>query len=314
MKCYRKNQPILDQVWDRLQRRLRGYPGVLGTLAAEFRTTLGRKPARYFSGPDAAPLLHLPLWLARPGTRRALPDLLEATALAYFFVRIQDNVLDEPVTRGRPPLLLLGNVFLADALAMTARFVNGEPFWQRARQAWQIFALETEAERRWLAQGRPYGWAAFRRHARKVALARIPMHAVLMREGRSDARTLALVDRLIDLMGQSYGLVNDVLGCHRDLMAGTRTFLLASAGATLRASARRDTAALRQAVLARPWFEQFLTRAIRVHRRALPVGVALGVREMAAFTEERVARIEWHLRRASVLRLAVALAPTRTAQ
>lgn len=314
MRCYQQNQALLDRVWKRIDLRFRRYPKPLRALAKTFIASLGPKPQRYFSGPDAGPLLHFPIWLARARARRALPDLLEASALAYFYVRIQDNVVDEPGTRGQTPLLLLGNVLLSDAIALTSALVPSTSFWTRARHAWTVFSAETEAERAQIARRAGYDPRAFRRHARKVALARIPLYAVLAIDGRATRVAFANVDRLIDRMGESYGLVNDVLGCYRDLTSGTRTYLLSSAATGSSRKSGKASTPIEQALVARPWFERFLTRAVRIHRRSLSVGQALGIRQMERYTEERIARIEWHIQQATTLRMAVALAPKKARQ
>lgn len=315
MKCYAQNQGLLDRVWRRIEQRWRGYPAPLRRAAVELTRTLGPSPRRFFSGPDAGPLLHFPIWLAGKEHRRDLPDLLEGIALAYLFVRIQDNVIDEPATRGRPPWLLLGNVLLGDAVTLLAGFAGGSrSFWRRARAAWALFASETASEHRQLARRTAYRGAAFRRHARKVALARVPLYALLARMGRDDARHVAMVDRLIDQMGEAYGLANDVLGCPRDLACGAETYLIASARSLLPRRLRNDTRAVRQVLIAEPLFERFLRRAVRIHLRARETGRALGMRAMDAFTADRVARLEHHIREATTLRLAVALARAQSAQ
>jgi hypothetical protein len=277
-------------------------------LARELMATLGPKPQAFFCGPDAGPLLHFPIWLANRSLQRSLPDLLEATALSYFYVRIQDNVVDEPATRGKPQLLLLGNVLLADAMALLVSFSPSKTLWSHARSAWMLFSEETERERQQLSTNGLYSAAAFRRHSRKVALARIPLYAVLARTRRAWPASLRRVDQLIDCMGQSYGLVNDVLGCTRDLASGANTHLLAMARRTLSRAQQRDRKAVERALVGQPLFETFLGRAIVLHRRALSIGEALGIRAMRAFTEERITRIEHHIGQMTKLRLAAALA------
>lgn len=311
MICYDRNQPLLDAVWSRLRTRFRGYSSPLRTLSRQLVRNLGPRPQRYFSGPDAAPIVHLPVWLAGRAARRGLLDLLESTALAYLYVRIQDNVIDEPETRGHAPHLLLGNVLLSDALSLLVRYVQEPRFWDLAKAAWMLFSSETESERRQVAQPRGYQPEQFRRHARKVALARIPLYAVLARDNRLDRRRIAQVDRLIDDLGEAYGLVNDVLGCSRDLSSGAWTYLIASAAARLPPKRRRDPQAIQHVLAEQPLFETFLERSMRIHTRALPVGQALGVSAMVAFTVERRTRIAEHLRSATTLRLAMALAPRR---
>lgn len=314
LQCYERNQALLDKVWSRIERRWRAYPQPLRRLANALVATLGPRPHRYFSGPDAAPILHLPIWLAGSQGFPGLLDLLEATALAYLFVRIEDNVIDEPVTRGKPPQLLLGNLLLTDAITLMASFTNSDRFWKHARAAWMMFSGETEAERIALARRQPYQRAAFRRHARKVALARIPLYAVLARTQKAGGTQVAAVDRLIDHLGEAYGLVNDVLGCSRDLQSGAQTHLLSTARASLPLSQRDDPVALGKSLIAAPYFEQFLRRAIRAQKRSLVAGDALGMRAMADYTKERIARIEHHIRQSTVLRLAVALAQDKPAQ
>lgn len=307
MGCYEENQDIINRVWARIERRWRAYPSGLRALTRDLVSMLGPKPEAFFTGPDASPLLHLPIWLAGRSIQRSLPELLEATALAYLFVRIQDNVIDEPETRGKPPLLLLGNLLLADALALLVGFTRSRIFWRCAREAWAVFSEVTERERRQVSSLTAYPRAAFRRHSRKVALARIPLYAVLARSRRAQPSSLQLVDRFIDGLGHAYGLVNDVLGFSRDLTAGTNTHLLSAARATLPRSEWQDPKAVERALIAEPFFETFLGRAIAIHRRLLPVGLALGIRGMHLFTEERIARIEHHIRQMATLRLAAAL-------
>jgi hypothetical protein len=314
VRCYQQNQDLIDSVWRRIQRRWRGYPAGMRALARKLAATLGPKPQAFFSGPDAGPLLHFPIWLAGRSLQKSLPDLLEATALAYFYVRIQDNVVDEPATRGKPPLLLLGNVLLTDAIDLLADFTPSPQFWGNARAAWTLFSEETERERRQIATANIYSVAAFRRHSRKVALARIPLYAVLARTKQSGQVALRQVDQLIDCMGEAYGLVNDVLGRSRDLASGANTHLLATARAMLPRSRQRDSKSVERVLIAQPLFESFLARAIAIHRRALPLGEALGIRAMRLFTEERIARIEHHSRQMTALRLAAALAQTTPRQ
>jgi len=314
VRCYEKNQELVVAVWRRIERRWRAYPPGLRALARDLVVTLGPKPQAFFSGPDAGPLLHFPIWLAGTSVQKSLPDLLEATALAYLYVRIQDNVIDEPATRGKPPLLLLGNLLLADAMALLGAFTGSPSFWQRAKAAWELFSEETERERRQISTKGPYTVAAFRRHSRKVALARIPLYAVLARAKRDRATSLRRVDQLIDCMGQAYGLVNDVLGFTRDLASGANTHLLATARATLPSAQQHDSKAVERVLMAQPLFERFLEQSIGLHRRALPIGEALGIRVMRTFTDERIARIEHHTRQMTTLRLAAALAPANPMQ
>jgi hypothetical protein len=309
--CYQANRQRLDTILDGIVRRIRAYPPALRQLGREWWGTLGSDPRRYHSAPDASPLLHLPIWMVEgrrgkgaPIAAAQLDAILEATALLYFHTRIQDNVVDEPQTRGRAPQLLLGNMFFLEAWERLRSLPLSDRFWSRTNEAWRIFSNETEAERRQLQRLAPYSSALFRRHARKVALARIPLYAVVDGDRTADK---SAIDNLIDRLGQAYGLVNDVLGVERDLLAGMRTYLIATVEEALPRRRRRDPAALRRGLLKYPYLEQFLERAIALHLLIQPLGEALGIAHMRHYTDERIERIRHHHARALGLRLRFAL-------
>jgi hypothetical protein len=312
VKCYARYRERLAGVVDRVFRRARSLPAPLRRLGKEWLATLGPRPRQYFSSEDSPPLLYLPLWLAEgltkrggPADSRRLDAILEATALLYFHTRIQDNVLDEPLTRGRAPHLLLGNVFEMEAWACLHALPLSRGFWSHATQAWWVFSSETAAEHTQLLSRAPYPSARFRRHARKVALARIPLHAVQDLLGRPVPR---LVNAFIDRLGQAYGLANDVLGVERDLEARLRTHLIATVEQDLPARPRPTPARLRRALLEQAHLESFLDRAMALHRRLVPMGEQLGIRCMAEFTAERIQRLGYHQARAMGLRLRYVLA------
>jgi hypothetical protein len=312
MNCYARTRTRLARVVNRVFRRVCALPPPLRQLGMEWWRALGPKPQHYFSSEDSPPLLYLPVWLAEgvavadgPAAGRRLDAILEATALLYFHTRIQDDVLDEPLTRGRSAHLLLGNVLEWQGWAILRELPLSDGFWAHAATAWQVFSSETAAERAQVHSRGPYPAARFRRHARKVALARIPLHAVQDLVGRpAPARVNLFVDRL----GEAYGLVNDVLGVERDLKAGLRTYLIASVAQGLPVRERPTPARLRRALLERPHLESFLDEAIRLHQRVVPMGEALGIRCMAGFTADRIARLRHHQTRALGLRLGYALA------
>ena len=308
MNCYRRSDPQLEKTLDGIFHKVHRYPPALRRLGREWLDSLGSDPRHYFSSPDASPLLHLPLWLVEGRklaiAKRNLDAILEATALLYFHTRIQDNVVDEPQTRGHAPHLLLGNVFFLEAWNRLRALPLSDRFWSWANEAWRIFSDETESERRQLQAPTPYTPARFRRHARKVALARIPLYAVM--DGADPARKIAM-DRFIDQLGQAYGLVNDVLGVERDLVQGMRTYLIATVETGLPARARKHPAALRRELLKHPHLERFLERAIALHRRIKPMGEALNIAHLDEYTDERINRIRHHHARALGLRLRFAL-------
>ena len=309
MKCYRRSDARLEKILDGIFEQVRRAPPALRALGREWMATLGPDPRHYGSAEDAPPLLHLPLWLVEGRSlrvpKRRLDTILEATALLYFYTRIQDNVVDEPLTRGATPQLLLGNLFFMEAWDRLRTLPLSHRFWAWTKAAWRIFSEETEAERRQLQARTPYTPARFRRHARKVSLARIPLYAVMDQESPAHKHA---IDRLIDRLGVAYGLVNDVLGVERDLGAGMRTYLIATVEGGLPARRRRDPVAVRRELLKQPYLEDFLDRAIRLHRRILPLGESMGIAHLRDYTDERIDRLQHHRALALGLRLRFALA------
>jgi hypothetical protein len=310
VNCYRANRDRLSTVIDEIVREIRAYPPALRQLGRDWWADLGPDPHNYHSAPDATPLLHLPIWMAE-GRRATTPlasarlnTILAAAAQLYFHIRIQDNVLDEPETRGRTRQLLLGNVFVMEAWERLRGLRLSDRFWTWANEAWRIFSEQTEAERRQAQSLAPYSFARFRRHARKVAVARIPLYAVVDGDKTADKDA---IDRFIDRLGEAYGLVNDVLGVERDLLAEQRTYLIATVEQTLPKRSRSDPARVRRALLKHPHLEQFLEKAVVLHRRLRPLGEALGVSHMGDYTDERIERLRHHHARALELRLRFAL-------
>lgn len=305
MHVYADHAPTMDRIWGRLLARMDAYPPALRELGRGFFDKAG---PGYFSLPDAAPLLHLPLWMDRGLAPEVMDDILEATALAYAYVRIQDNVIDEPDGRGHPPLLLVANGLLWDALALYRSRADAH-FWDVARCAWFTFSEETEAERRQLATDGPYPHAAFVRHARKCALAEVPLYAVMGASG--DWRGEAHVAPLIHALGRSYGCINDVWGHERDLLSGGRTWLLSHARELAREAtglADPPMQAVRDALVRTPVMEELVAESIRTLDGARAPAAALGMPVFEAFVAQRAVRLLEVQAKITVLRLTAVLA------
>lgn len=288
MQVYAESAPIIERLWARLQARIDAYPPALRQLGQRFLVWAG---PGYFSMPDAAPLMHLPIWFGRDVPTVTLDDILEATALAYAYVRIQDNVIDEPEGRGHPPFLLLGNALLWDAMS-GFRAHGSDAFWARSRCAWLNFSEFTELERRQLHTDDRYAHADFVQHARKCALAEVPLYAVM--SARGDWAGADAVPRLVHALARSYGCVNDVMGHARDLESGARTYLWSE----VRASATRGNPAatappelLRAELLAGGAMDALLTEAAATLNDARVAAAELRIAPFERFAEQRAARI-----------------------
>ncbi len=304
MQVYAENAGTIERLWARLQARIDAYPPALRQLGQRFFDWAG---PGYFSMPDAAPLLHLPIWFGKGVDVGTLDDILEATALAYAYVRIQDNVIDEPEGRGHPPLLLLGNALLWDAMAGFRKH-GDDAFWARSRRAWLDFSEFTELERRQLNADAPYTHPDFVAHARKCALAELPLYAVMAATG--DWAGVAAVPRLVHALARSYGCVNDVMGHARDLESGARTYLWSEVRAS---AARGNTSAappaelLRAELFAGTTMDALLVEAGTTLNDARAAAAELHIDTFDRFADQRAARITELQTRLALVRLTSAL-------
>lgn len=235
-------RPEIDRAWDRIEQRLAALPASLAALGRRFLAE--RRPGGshrdYFSDLAAAPLLYLPLWM-RAALRRAgswpadapeefVGDLLCATMWGYFYIRIQDDVLDErgADARGREQLLF-GNVCVHEMARLFDAATGGAPaFRAQFERAWIEFTRCTLEERAQLQSDEPYPRDRFEAHAAKVAFAEAPLLAVCARADRGDLAVA--VAELVHRLGVACGLLNDARGFARDVKNGHRTYLLARAG------------------------------------------------------------------------------------
>lgn len=315
---YLAKQAEIEAAWEITEGRLFSLQAPLDALAARFfsSVTQGPEPARathrgYFSSAVAPPLLYLPLWLcdglSAAGLRlpsSALPQLLSATMQGYFFVRVQDDWLDDP-GRADPELALFGNACLSGMIVGFTALLGdrSEPFFRAFDRAFLEFSRLTLAEQRVVRSDAPYPASLFAEHAGKVAFARVPLLAVAALADRLDLEEPATT--LVQQLGVAYGLTNDALGWPRDLRAGHRTFLLAEAGLThaelrdvqaLPPGPGRDAALfaiaerLRTNLYEGGLLRRFVREAIFAHESALTTSErALPLRGFDAFTRERLA-------------------------
>jgi hypothetical protein len=305
LEVYSRSARLVREVWKRLERRLEKYPGEIGRYGATFLRSIGGDGERYFSSPRATPLLHLPIWMAKGMTERELVPLLEATALAYFHARIQDDVLDEPLTRGKPEWLLLSNCLIWDATSAFLDCSTRADYRRHCRDALAEFSRATASERRVLLRPDPrYAIRSFAGHAGKAALAAIPLYAVAARQG--DWAKMRHVMPLVRTLGMAYGLTNDLQGLERDLAAGHSTFLITELKRASPAT-REDPIGIEQALYRTDVVERTLGRAIRYHERARPFARLLGMSEFSDYTDERTRWLRGWTREATLGRLAQAI-------
>ena len=223
-------QPLVTEALDRLRRRLLANAPTLAELVRGWTGSLvgGAAPERYFTHPDAFPMLLLPWWAEEVvrgvPDRRFQADLAYSSVCGYYFVRMIDDLMDGDRT---PPAGVLPalTVLHTEFLRVYHRYFGVEdPFWE-------ILADSSLASAELAARDAVAGPATrdefVSTSARKTIGARIPVAAVALRYGRAELQDnwFAFIDRF----GCWHQMLNDLLGWRVDLEHGRRTYLLSGA-------------------------------------------------------------------------------------
>lgn len=139
-------------------RLVKSLPDPLDKKAASLAKTLApdyRNLVEYYGAKEAFPLLRLPLWLEDKyvsdglmSTRKGYGVKTASAALyGYLYIRIQDNVLDEP-DMFDPAFLLVGNEFIREFFyILHGLFPPGSPFWGYCTEYWRGTSSNTLWER-----------------------------------------------------------------------------------------------------------------------------------------------------------------------
>jgi hypothetical protein len=191
----------------------------------------GLPPHRYFTHPDALPLLLLPWWLeeriAGSADRAFQADLAYSTISAYYAVRLIDDSMD--ADRPPPPEVMPASIVFQLEFIGTYQsyFEATHPFWDDLAAAWIGTA---EMASRDAALGAPTRRDFIDVAARKTIGARVPIAAVAHRHGRPEL--LADWYRFLDAFGRWHQMQNDIGGWREDLAHGRRTYFLSRAPST----------------------------------------------------------------------------------
>lgn len=185
----------------------------------------GARVDRYYTHPEAFPMLLLPWWCERSirGTVDVAfqTDVAYSTICGYYFVRMIDDLMDgdAPPERAVMPAMIVFHTEFQRTYA--AHFPEGHAFW---RDLAAVSFRSAEAAAADASAGRIDRRRFLRVSSRKVAGAKIPLAAVCHRHGRADL--LARWSRLVDLFGRWHQMWDDILGWSRDLSRGQATYFL----------------------------------------------------------------------------------------
>jgi len=178
----------------------------------------------YYGAKEAYPLLRFPLWLEEKYVGEGVLSPREglgvkvaaATLFGYLYIRIQDNVLDEP-DMFDSAYLLVGNELVSEFFSIYhSIFPAGARFWDYFREYWRSTSNNTLWE--WLScNGRitEFRSSDMARVAGKLDGSKISVAAICLKAGREAdiARYVAVMDDL----NQASQIHNDVVSFVKDL-------------------------------------------------------------------------------------------------
>jgi hypothetical protein len=273
--------------------RLRPELGAAFDALAE-RLELFREKGRegYFSHPMALPVLEFPQWAAARARHQGIvigpeaeANLVEAAAVGYLHVRVQDDWFDEAV--GEPgTTMLLADAFFTRHHALLAHEVPGtSPFWKLFEEVWLGYGDAMLLERRLHRGDEPYDTAAFRNVlARSRPLVLSPA-AVLFAAGQPDDEDLTILEEFSAALVAAHQLFADLLDAEKDRSNQNRTYVLFC----LRdlAGGSNEAEALHIAMFSRGGFDIIVQEALDELARARHAAEILDIPEAVRFCDQR---------------------------
>jgi len=217
---------------------VQGLPEPLSMLAERLPKSLApeaKNLVEYYGAPEAYPLLRFPLWLEEKYITDGLITGAEgygyssayASLMGYLYIRIQDNVLDEP-EQFDSAFMLLGNEFVREFFGTLNRlFGHSSPFWDHFRNYWLATTNNTLWER--MACGgnvSEFKNTDLAKIGGKLDGAKIPVAAICILAGREE--DIARYGAVYDDLNIASQLHNDAVSFVKDLRHDYFTCLIAS--------------------------------------------------------------------------------------
>lgn len=188
----------------------------------------------YFGHPLALPVIQLPVWAAQAARRRgariadaAVMDAVEAAALGYLHVRLQDDLLDEGVGEPAEVSLLATALLLRHEALLRRSAGTRQAFWERYAAVWAGYAEAMLFERALFQREGVTTEAQFLRVLDRSQPLELPPAAILAGAGRCAAPGWSeALPRLVRDLARAHQLFMDLVDVFKDQRNGNRTLVL----------------------------------------------------------------------------------------
>ncbi|MGH8901010.1 MAG: geranylgeranyl pyrophosphate synthase [Egibacteraceae bacterium] len=259
-------------------------------LAARLGLFRGGDGEGYYSDLMALPVLEFPQWAAahaaRQGTAIAPPvlaNLVEAAAVGYLHIRVQDDWFDEAI--GAPgTVMMLSDMLFTRAQALLAREVSQSAFWELFEEVQLGYAEAMLFERRMQRGEEPYEAVAFQKVLARSRPLVLPPAAVFFLADL--AESVETLERFSAALVTGHQLLADLLDAEKDWGNENMTHVLWRLGG--RPGGKREADALRVALFSWGGFDAVISDALEEVARARQVADVLAMPEAARFCEERM--------------------------
>ncbi len=270
-----------------VRHRLAEYRRTLGPhVAAQLDDLLRRlkfdREGSYFLGPAAQPVLQLPRWVdasGEPAGEEVVSGAVEAAAMGYLHVRVQDDFMDEGV--GEPAeVMVLSDGLFGRHTALLARIVGWrEGFWGLFESLWAGYGEGALLERELFARGEGYDEVAFAGVVQRSYPLMLPGAAVLARQGRWDQ--IGELRGFVEALVAAHQRFHDLVDAEKDLDLGNATYIVQRFGG----GGGRET--LRRRLFLEGGFDVVVGEVLADLERARDRAWAMGMDDAVAFVDER---------------------------
>jgi signal transduction histidine kinase len=239
----------------------------------------------------ALPVLEFPQWAAAHAARQGvtiappvLANLVEAAAVGYLHIRVQDDWFDEAI--GEPgAVMMLSDMLFTRAQTLLAREVPQSAFWELFEDVQLGYAEAMLFERRLQQRSEePYEAVAFQKVlARSRPLVLPPAAVLFLADLTEDVEAL---ERFSAALVTGHQILADLLDAKKDRENGNMTYVLWRLDG--KSEDDRNADALPEPLFSLGGFDTVICHALDEVARARQVADALAMPEAARFCEERM--------------------------